>query len=177
MKHLLFVIVIIGIISSCQTFKQWQRKGIINKWLDTTTHNRQSFMSLEKDTNKLNALVDSTEKGINNVIDSTYTANQNKPCPQIRDTIEKEVIKYLDKKFKPEIDKLPVFKDDSLTINNESYTLEILYKNGKLGYKLTYKKCTINTPYVWYKEWWWIWIIISFGLGIFIMYLANKSTK
>lgn len=175
MKYIFISLVLL--LSSCQTFKQWQTKGIEKKWLDTTTQKKDSSEVLKKDTTKLNALVDSTKRGIDNVIDSTYTANQTKPCPQIRDTIIVEVEKYLDNKFKPKVENLPVYKDDSLGIDNPNYNLKILYKKGKLFYKISYKQCIINTPYVWYKNWWWIWLIAGFSLGVFIMWLANKSTK
>ncbi len=169
----IFIILVIGL-SSCQTHKQWTRKGIINKWLDTTKVKEDSSKSLDKDTNRIKAIVDSTNEGVDNVIDSTYEANKEKPCPEIRDTITKEVIKYLNRTLKPKLNDLPVYKNDSLTIDKENYSLKILYKNGKLGYKLTYKQCTINTPFIWYKDYWWIWLIIGFISGIIITYFIRK---
>lgn len=193
MKYLF--IGLIMFLFSCQSFKQWKDKGISKGWYKENPIKLDTNKTLVIDTGAIINILDSSNNKINHEIDSSFigfinTSNNSKDSTWIksinkhiydynslREKIKKEVTKEFKNSLKPKIIKVPFFKDDSLLIKKEELTILALYKNGKLDIKVQGQTNTIITPIPFYKEYWWIWAILAFALGIFVMWLAKYKLR
>lgn len=178
MKNLLVLLSLILIFTSCRSFKQWKQEGIRKGWYKETPVDTNITKDLVKDTNAINALIDTTAKDITKIIDSTFKASKS-PCDSnklnaIRDTIIIKTTKYLQNKVKPRIIKMPVFIDDSMYVDIQNIRVKVYFKDGKISARVSGSCNEIITPLRWYEEYWWVFLIIGMILGILLFWIVKQ---
>lgn len=168
---LVFILLLLNIFS-CQTYKKWYEKGTKKGWIKDTVLVKDTVKILIKDTLFLNKLADSTNKSIEFTIDSIFNLKDSLKVDSLLKIKLKQNIKS---KIITKIRTIPIYKDDSLIINNSTYNAKILVIKGKIFYKIKVKPQIIKNDVKWYQvENFWILIIIGMFVGILLALLIKK---